>query len=61
MFVRFPSCGILTPTRTSPVKQRVETTGLNQAVQVSEGTTRNLHIHVKYIPLGIWYMGAGVI
>ena len=26
-FVRFPSCGIFTPTRTSPVKQGVETTG----------------------------------
>ena len=26
-FARFPSCGIFTPTRTSPVKQRVETTG----------------------------------
>ena len=26
MFVRFPSCGIFTPTRTSPVKQPVETT-----------------------------------
>ena len=27
VFARFPSCGIFTPTRTSPVKQRVETTG----------------------------------
>ena len=27
MFARFPSCGIFTPTRTIPVKQRVETTG----------------------------------
>ena len=27
MFVRFPSCGIFAPTRTIPVKQRVETTG----------------------------------
>ena len=26
-FARFPSCGIFTPTRTIPVKQRVETTG----------------------------------
>ena len=26
-FVRFPSCGIFVPTRTIPVKQRVETTG----------------------------------
>ena len=26
-FARFPSCGIFIPTRTSPVKQRVETTG----------------------------------
>ena len=26
-FARFPSCGIFTPTRTSPVKQPVETTG----------------------------------
>ena len=26
LFARFPSCGIFTPTRTSPVKQRVETT-----------------------------------
>ena len=25
-FARFPSCGIFTPTRTNPVKQRVETT-----------------------------------
>ena len=25
-FARFPSCGIFTPTRTSPVKQQVETT-----------------------------------
>ena len=25
-FARFPSCGIFTPTRTSPVKHRVETT-----------------------------------
>ena len=27
LFARFPSCGIFTSTRTSPVKQRVETTG----------------------------------
>ena len=27
VFARFPSCGIFTPTRTIPVKQRVETTG----------------------------------
>jgi hypothetical protein len=27
LFARFPFCGIFTPTRTSPVKQRVETTG----------------------------------
>ena len=27
LFARFPSCGIFTPTRTIPVKQRVETTG----------------------------------
>jgi len=26
-FARFPSCGIFTPARTSPVKQRLETTG----------------------------------
>ena len=26
-FARFPSCGIFIPTRTIPVKQRVETTG----------------------------------
>ena len=26
-FARFPSCGIFTPTRTIPLKQRVETTG----------------------------------
>ena len=26
-FARFPACGIFTPTRTIPVKQRVETTG----------------------------------
>ena len=26
-FARFPSCGIFIPTRTSPVKQQVETTG----------------------------------
>ena len=27
VFERFPSCGIFAPTRTSSVKQRVETTG----------------------------------
>jgi hypothetical protein len=27
LFARFPSCGIFAPTRTIPLKQRVETTG----------------------------------
>jgi hypothetical protein len=52
LFARFPFCGIFTPTRTSPVKQRVETTGWCMYVRCTCMYVLYMYVYI----CSMWYM-----